>query len=77
VMPQEFARIRVPTLMISGERDMIIPAEMGRQAAALSDQIEFAEIPNTAHFPMLEDPETYLKIVQEFLKVESGQRVEV
>jgi len=73
VMPQEFARLTVPTLLISGERDIIIPAEMGRQAAALSDKIQYVVIPDTAHFPMLEDPSTYLQLVREFLGVSTAQ----
>lgn len=67
VMPQEFTRLKVPTLMISGQYDKIIPAAMGKQAAALSDRVKFAIVPNTAHFPMLEDPQSYLQQVQEFL----------
>ncbi|MBD6614961.1 alpha/beta hydrolase [Komarekiella sp. 'clone 1'] len=69
LMPQEFAKLTVPTLLVAGEYDKIIPAEMGRQAAALSDQVEFAIIPGTAHFPMLEDAPTYLRRVQEFLQL--------
>ncbi|MEH1834036.1 MAG: alpha/beta hydrolase [Nostoc sp.] len=69
LMPQEFAKLTVPTLLVAGEYDKIIPAEMGRQAAALSDKVEFAMIPNTAHFPMLEDVPTYLQRVQEFLQI--------
>lgn len=72
VMPQEFARIKVPTLIVSGEYDKIIPAEMGRQAAALNSAIEYIMIPNTAHFPMLEDPKTYLQAVREFLQIQQG-----
>lgn len=67
VMPQEFTCLKVPTLMISGEYDKIIPAAMGKQAAALCDRVKFVMIPNTAHFPMLEDPQSYLQRVQEFL----------
>jgi pimeloyl-ACP methyl ester carboxylesterase len=74
IMPQEFAQIKVPTLLISGEQDIIIPAEMGRQAAAQNKIIEYVAIPNTAHFPMLEDAPTYLQYVREFLGVESGQQ---
>ncbi|GAB1538994.1 alpha/beta hydrolase [Scytonema sp. NUACC21] len=76
VMPQEFAKITVPTLLVSGQYDKIIPAEMGRQAAALNEQVEFTVIPQTAHFPMLEDAPTYLQRVQEFLQLEStvGQK---
>ncbi len=69
-MPREFAAIAVPTLLVAGEYDIIIPAEMGRQAAQLSDRVELAVIPETAHFPMLEDPETYLQRVRSFLAAE-------
>ncbi|MBD1920649.1 alpha/beta hydrolase [Microcoleus sp. FACHB-831] len=67
VMPSEFAKLTVPTLLVAGERDIIIPAAMGRMAASLSDKVEYVEIANTAHFPMLEDPVTYLRLVREFL----------
>ena len=67
-MPQKFTEITVPTLLISGEKDIIIPAAMGRQAAALNDNILYVEIPGTAHLPMLEDQTTYLTRVQEFLR---------
>lgn len=69
LMPQEFAKITVPTLLVAGEYDKIIPAPMGRQAAAMNDKVEFVLIPNTAHFPMLEDSATYLQRVREFLQL--------
>ncbi|AFY53236.1 putative hydrolase or acyltransferase of alpha/beta superfamily [Rivularia sp. PCC 7116] len=69
LMPQEFAKLKVPTLLVSGEYDKIIPAEMGRKAAAMSDRVEYKMISNTAHFPMLEDPKTYLETVKEFLQL--------
>ena len=68
-MPQEFAKLTVPTLLVAGEYDIIIPAELGKKAAALNDQVELAIIPNTAHFPMLEDAETYLARVRDFLNI--------
>jgi proline iminopeptidase len=40
---------------------------LGKTAAALSDKVQLNVIPNTAHFPMLEDSETYLAQVKEFL----------
>jgi len=73
LMPQEFAKLTVPTLLVAGEYDKIIPAEMGRQAAAFSDKVEFVVIPNTAHFPMLEDASTYLRRVQEFLQIKIAE----
>jgi proline iminopeptidase len=73
LMPGEFAKLTVPTLLVAGEYDKIIPADMGRQAAALNDKVEFVVIPSTAHFPMLEDAPTYLRRVQEFLQINAPQ----
>ena len=67
-LPREFKKLTVPTLLVSGERDIIIPAKMGEMAANSNDKIEYAMMKDTAHFPMLEDAETYLKVVREFLK---------
>jgi proline iminopeptidase len=75
VMPQEFAKLTVPTLLVSGEFDQIIPAEMGLRAANLSDKVEYVLIPKTAHFPMLEDAETYLQKVKEFLGINDTAKV--
>ena len=69
VMPQEFARLTVPTLLVAGERDIIIPMQLGYNAATLSDRIQLVVMPDTAHFPMLEDAPTYLRQVREFLGI--------
>ena len=67
VMPMEFSRIPVPTLVVSGEFDQITPAELGRKAAELNPQVEYALVEGTGHFPMLENPEVYLDYVNRFL----------
>ncbi len=68
IMPQEFSKIKVPTLLISGEKDQIIPAIMGKAAAELNPtNITYKEIPQTGHFPMLEDVPTYLSLINAFL----------
>jgi pimeloyl-ACP methyl ester carboxylesterase len=68
-MPEEFSRVKVPTLLISGEKDQIIPAKMGKAAAELNPQnLHYIEIPQTGHFPMLEDASTYLSVINRFLK---------
>ncbi|MEO8892229.1 MAG: alpha/beta hydrolase [Coleofasciculaceae cyanobacterium] len=69
IMPGEFTKLKVPTLLISGQYDQIIPPKLGRRAAQLNEKIEYLEIPDTAHFPMLEKPGIYLEKVQEFLGV--------
>ncbi|MDJ0702536.1 MAG: alpha/beta hydrolase [Leptolyngbyaceae cyanobacterium MO_188.B28] len=66
-MPEAYRRVPLPTLLISGQYDQIIEAEMGRQAATLNDKVEYVVIPNTSHFPMLEDPDAYLQHINAFL----------
>ncbi|WP_121970294.1 alpha/beta hydrolase [Leptolyngbya sp. BC1307] len=70
VMPAAFASLKVPTLMVSGEYDKITPAKLGRAAADMSEQMQYALMPDTAHFPMLEDAESYLQIIRSFLNSE-------
>ncbi|MGK7907193.1 MAG: alpha/beta fold hydrolase [Synechococcus sp.] len=65
--PAAFAKIQCPTLIVSGEKDIIIPSELGQKAAALNEKISHAEISNVAHLPMLEASEAYLAIVRDFL----------
>ncbi len=67
IMPVEFAKISVPTLLVSGEFDQITPAQLGRRAADLNPLITYALMEKTGHFPMLEDPSTYLNQVNHFL----------
>jgi pimeloyl-ACP methyl ester carboxylesterase len=69
VMPEAFANVSVPTLLVAGEKDIIIPTRLARKAANLNpNYIEYYELPETAHFPMLEDAPTYLEKVREFLE---------
>jgi pimeloyl-ACP methyl ester carboxylesterase len=67
VMPKVFSAIETPTLLISGQKDQIIPSEMGRGAASLNLRLDYIEMPQTGHFPMLEDAPTYLNLVRDFL----------
>lgn len=70
IMPKAFEKLAVPSLLVSGQYDKITPAKLGREAAALNPQmIQYVEIANTGHFPMLEDPQTYLDEVNDFLQV--------
>ena len=71
-MPEVFTELSMPILLISGEKDQIIPAPMGKQAAALNPKIEYRMLKNTAHFPMLEDPTAYLSCLEEFVAVGVG-----
>ncbi|MBE9030769.1 alpha/beta hydrolase [filamentous cyanobacterium LEGE 11480] len=66
-LPQVYAELAMPTLMISGEYDRIIPVKLGQAAAALNPDIEFTVQRNVGHFPMLEDAPVFLDRVRSFL----------
>ncbi|ELS03415.1 putative hydrolase or acyltransferase of alpha/beta superfamily [Xenococcus sp. PCC 7305] len=68
IMPREFANIEVPTLLVSGEKDQIIPAKMAKQASKLNHKLDYLELSNTGHFPMLEDSDSYLRGIRNFLQ---------
>lgn len=72
-MPAAFQNIKTPTLLISGQHDQIIPVRLGARAANLSEHIRHAVIPQTGHFPMLEDPTAYMQEVVDFLSLEAAQ----
>jgi pimeloyl-ACP methyl ester carboxylesterase len=57
----------LPTLIVWGDRDPIIPVEHGRAAHALlpSSQLEIFE--GAGHFPQLDDPFRFAELVTEFV----------
>jgi len=69
IMPLEFSQIKVPTLLVSGEFDQITPADLGKNAAELNAKVDYVLVKGTGHFPMLEDPDTYLNYVRDFLGI--------
>ncbi len=66
-LPQVYAGLSMPTLMISGQYDRIIPVKLGQAAAALNPAIEFTVMPDVGHFPMLEAAPEFLVQVRSFL----------
>jgi pimeloyl-ACP methyl ester carboxylesterase len=66
-LPKVYQGLTIPTLMIAGQYDRIIPVKLGQAAAALNPTIEFTVMPDVGHFPMLEDAVGFLARVQAFL----------
>jgi pimeloyl-ACP methyl ester carboxylesterase len=67
IMPGEFAQLAVPTLIISGKYDKIIPVALARSVLPLNPKVRLEVLTHSAHFPMLEQPEEYRQLVTEFL----------
>ncbi len=60
-------QIDIPVLMLSGQKDQIIPPLLGRNAAKLNDRMTHQILKNVGHLPMLEGPELFQDAVRSFL----------
>ncbi len=63
----ELARISTPTLIIWGERDVMLPIALGRALNDALPHASFAALPHCGHRPMLAQPAQFSRLVLEFL----------
>ncbi len=59
---------RVPTLIVWGEEDPIIPAQHGRDARERIPGSRLVEIPGAGHWPQLDDPATFVSELTGFIE---------
>jgi len=59
--------IRVPTLVVAGDEDRVLPVAMTRAMAARIPRAELVLMPGAGHFPNLEQPERFNQIVLDFI----------
>jgi 3-oxoadipate enol-lactonase len=59
--------ISAHTLVIHGSEDVIVPVENGRMLAERIPGAHYVELPGRGHNLPLEEPETFARIVQDFL----------
>jgi pimeloyl-ACP methyl ester carboxylesterase len=57
----------VPTLIIWGERDGIIPIAHGRRAHEEIPDSRFVEVPGAGHWPQLDDPALFVRELERFV----------
>ncbi len=59
--------LRLPVLIVWGDRDRVVPLDHGRAMAALIPAAKFVAIPEAGHFVQLEQPEAVNAVLTEFL----------
>jgi len=57
----------VPTLLVWGEHDRIIPVEHGRAAHAAIPASRFVSFPDSKHFPHRDDPDAFVDTLTDFI----------
>ncbi|AMO93007.1 alpha/beta hydrolase fold family protein [Collimonas fungivorans] len=60
--------IKIPTLVIWGEHDNLLPLKDGRYFASKIGGAELKIIPGSGHAPMIETPDAFLSALQPFLR---------
>lgn len=61
-------RIKVPTLLLWGESDKLIPPVYGEAFLKAIPGSRLVVLKETAHIPMLERQETFVRVIRDFLK---------
>jgi len=65
-------RIAVPTLVLHGDADVIVPVENGRMLASRLPNARYVELPGRGHNVQLEDPATLNRLTLRFLSESSA-----
>lgn len=66
----ELARVKAPTLIIWGERDLLLPLQLGYDLNTSIPHSQLVVFPQSGHRPMLTQPQEFSRIVLEFLQQE-------
>ena len=65
---KDLAQISVPTLVIHGEEDALIPSDIAGQMTLQINGSRLVKVPNTGHMAPMEDPESVNRAIREFLE---------
>ncbi|MEZ5799714.1 MAG: alpha/beta fold hydrolase [Nitratireductor sp.] len=63
----DFARIRAPVLLVTGDSDRVAPPEMARRIAASIDGASLSILKDCGHWPTLEMPRRSARLLVGFL----------
>ncbi len=58
----------IPSLIIWGERDRIIPSSHGQLAHELMPNSQLEIFPEAGHFPFNDDPDRFVRVLNEFIE---------
>lgn len=67
---EEVKKIKVPTLVLHGDQDVILPLEDSKELARLIPGAQFVELKNHGHSLNVEDPKRFVDLMNNFFLVE-------
>lgn len=72
-LSENLNKINIPTLVITGDNDVIVPTEDSIKLSKEIKNCELEIINNTGHLPQEESPDIFINVVEKFLKSEDGK----
>jgi pimeloyl-ACP methyl ester carboxylesterase len=66
----------IPFMIVWGERDPIIPVDHGRAAHGLVPRSRLEVFPTAGHFPHLDDPLRFVRVLGDFIETSQPARVD-
>jgi len=66
-LPSLLARVHIPTCIVWGRQDHIIPVECGERYRQAIPGAELAVLDNCGHMPQVEQPEAFVRLARQFL----------
>ena len=67
-VPANYQRLTMPTLIVWGDSDTVIPLQEGEYLQSILPNAELVIMPGVNHIPHVEDQEKFIEIVLGFLK---------
>jgi pimeloyl-ACP methyl ester carboxylesterase len=71
-LPERLAALAAPVLLVAGEYDIWPTSTAVRGLAALLGNADLALLPQAGHFPWVDDPASFVAVMQEFLERHPG-----
>lgn len=66
-LPEQLAKLDIPTLIIRGELDGLFSADNAKAIQSLQPNVDVVEIPGMGHLPQQEDPTSFLTNLRDWL----------
>lgn len=65
----DISRINIPTLVVQGDRDLVVPRQMGESIAeALGEYANLVILQDSGHSPLIDCLDNFISLIKEFVK---------
>lgn len=72
---QDVLRIQKPLLLVHGEKDTIVTPPKPEWLTCAGENVRAIVLPDSRHFPMLDDTPKFTRLLNDFLEVQSAEQL--